>query len=155
MVVGRRWCGGGGGVATHHAGPSLTSSLPSLRSHHGVATAAALSPTLLLLTPALSPRLINSSHVPSEAHSEPTAATYHNSGPVPSPEPGTWPHPKSPSRTHALKEAATFTQRRRPIPERVCLRGAGDATCGCLMRRHPASHTTQITTISTATIQKP
>lgn len=58
------------------------------------------------LTHALSPPLINSSHMPSETHSEPIAATYHNSRPLLRPSRGTWPHPKSQSSTHAFKEAA-------------------------------------------------
>lgn len=150
LVFGRRWCGGGGGVATHHAGPSLTHSplsalttvlLPLLP--RGGRAARLLFPVpppplilflplqassclsltspprsfpfprpsspwhpLAPLTPALSLPLINSSHMPSETHSEPIAATYHNSRPLLRPIRGTWPHPKSQSNTHAFKEVA-------------------------------------------------
>lgn len=163
LVVGRRWCGGGGGVATHHAGPSLTPSPLSPLSPpccyrccpEVVAQLASSSPYLLFpsspsfplhassrlslttplrsfpfprlssprhplptLTPALLPPLINSSHMPSETHSEPIAATYHNSRPLLRPSRGTWPHPKSRSNSHAFKEAAVCPGRLISLPRR-------------------------------------
>lgn len=77
-------------------------------------------PPLPPLTPAPSPPLINSSHMPTETHSQPIAAAYHNSRPLPRPSGPTWPHPNPQRRTHAFKEAAVSPGRLIPPSRALC-----------------------------------